>query len=325
MIPNLDYWQKKFYLHFLIFKKQFNSLPLGRRLAAITYLFIFLSYPGQNHWQSLTYTPGPIQVNTAPYQKHLLPLSDQTPPPDLTAQSIYVFDPVSGTVIFEKNSSLPLYPASTTKIMTALVALDHFGPDQVFAIKDQHAIGSTLKLQPGEQFTVKNLLSAALIASANDAALALAENYPDGGYPGFVDQMNQKAKNLHLRNTTYSNVSGIESEDHKSTAKDLTLLAKEAIQQPEFLSFVSTPSQTITDLSGQHQYQLETTNELLGKVPGLLGVKTGWTQNAGECLVTYVERDGHKIITVVLNSTARFDESQALIEWAYTHHTWQEI
>jgi D-alanyl-D-alanine carboxypeptidase len=210
--------------------------------------------------------------------------------------------------------------------MTALVALDVYNLDDVLTVQTgQLAIGHSAHLATGEQFTVNSLLYATLVYSGNDAALTLAENYPHGGYQGFLDHMNQKAADLHLTNTHFTNVSGIESSAHKTTVHDLALLAKEALKNQTFTEMVDTSSTTITDITGNSSYPLDSTNLLLGQVAGLKGIKTGWTENAGECLVAYVERDNRKIITVALNSNDRFGESKTLIEWAYSHHTWQQF
>ena len=120
----------------------------------------------------------------------------------------------------------------------------------------------------------------------------------------------------------FKNPSGVEQYGHLTTARDLVVLASYAVRNPTFNKIMQTRKITITDITGEIIHKLESTNELLGKVEGVKGIKTGWTQNAGECLVTYSERGGQSLITVVLNSQDRFGESERLIEWAYDHHTW---
>jgi D-alanyl-D-alanine carboxypeptidase len=134
--------------------------------------------------------------------------------------------------------------------------------------------------------------------------------------------MNDKASDLHLDHTTFKNPSGVEQYGHVTTARDLAVLAAVALDNKIIAEMAKTKLITVTDVTGQIVHRLETTNELLGVIPGLAGLKTGWTDNAGECLVSYVERDGHKIIVVVLDSLDRFGESSALINWAYAHHDW---
>lgn len=317
---------QKAYFHLLSFQKKLKSLPLYTRAGLLGLLFIFVAYPGQNYYQTLGFDPHPPKVKAAQVtlEEHPIPVLQGNPAPTLTAQAAYVFDPDSGTVLFEKEADAQLMPASTTKIMTALVALDTYSLTDVLTIQyGPAAIGHSLKFPPGQQFTVRDLLYALLVSSGNDAALTLAENHPRG-YSGFVADMNQKAKQLGLENTHYSNVSGIESADHYSTVHDLAILTKQALKNALFSKIVATENITITDVTGQHSYHLSSTNLLLGKIPGLLGVKTGWTQYAGECLVTFVANQ-HRLITVVLNSQDRFAESKKLIDWAFANHTWQNL
>jgi D-alanyl-D-alanine carboxypeptidase len=215
-----------------------------------------------------------------------------------------------------------LKPASTTKIMTALVALDHYPLNLVLTIRNaDRSIGQTMDLVSGEQLTVESLLFGLLLHSGNDAAYALAENYP-GGYNAFVGQMNNKARQLHLDSTNFCNVSGIDQEDHYTTVSDLARLAAEALKNPIFASIVSTQTRVVTDINGLIVHHLSNKNQLLGLVEGVRGIKTGWTEAAGECLVTDTIRDDKEIITVVLGSLDRFGESATLINWAYRSYDW---
>jgi D-alanyl-D-alanine carboxypeptidase len=155
------------------------------------------------------------------------------------------------------------------------------------------------QVRAGRRITIKNILYGLLVHSGNDAALALAENFP-GGYAGFVSAMNQKARDLHMDHTTFKNPSGVEQYGHTTTARDLAILAGVALDNPVIADMAKTKLITVTDVTGQIVHRLETTNELLNVVPGLVGLKTGWTTNAGECLVSVVERDSHRVVVVVL-------------------------
>ncbi len=281
------------------------------------------------HQASSSQTAQPTPTPQTP-PPTLLPSSPSIPinhsliqPPSLTSLSAIVFDVSSSTILFQKNINQPLLPASTTKIMTALVALDTYPLDQVITItEEERTIGHTMKLTRGERLTVEDLLYGTLVASGNDAALALALSYPHDGYLGFIDAMNQKAHTLHLTNTQFKNVSGVESPGHVSTAKNLALLTQYALSHPVFSHIVSTPSITLNSLDNHYTHHLVSTNELLGSLTGVNGVKTGWTENAGECLITSTTRDNHQIITVVLASKDRFQESSQLIEWTFANHRW---
>jgi D-alanyl-D-alanine carboxypeptidase (penicillin-binding protein 5/6) len=284
-------------------------------------------YPGQNRYQLLETHPTGNQIKGMSIDLGAteIPYWNGIEAPALTATAAVIFEPVSGTILFQRNLDQPLPPASTTKIMTALVSLDSYALDAILPIKDAPAaVGSSMKLKSGEKMTVRNLMTGLLVASANDAALTLAENYPTG-YNDFVAAMNQKAAALHLTDTHFSNVSGIEADDHNSSVRDLVILSKEAFKNDFFRSLVSTTEATISDVSGNHRYQLSTTNLLLGKVEGVAGVKTGWTEAAGECLVTFVERDGHKLFIAVLGSGDRFGETKQLIDWSYRAHVWKSL
>ncbi len=295
------------------------------RIACSILIFaLIFCYPGHNLLQTIAIHPStvrsyePVVPTQVPYPK-----SDGTQPPIISARAVVIQDPVSKTIMYSKNPDTPTLPASLTKIMTALVALDHWRDlETVIEVKNEdRAIGQTMDLVQGERMTLRNLLFGLLVHSGNDAALALADNYP-GGYTHFVEAMNTKAAELNLEKTVFKNPSGIEQYGHVTSARDLAILAAVALQNPLISKIVRTQHVTITDVSGTIVHRLETTNKLLGVVPGLKGLKTGWTDNAGECLVSYVERDGHQIVVVLLGSQDRFGESHTLIEWVYAHHNW---
>ena len=308
--------------------------PSHYLLAASLYLLAFL-YPGHNQLQTIVLHPGPIRAYSLSEIAPLLyPLSDGIKAPYTTARAVVIQDVGSKTILYSKNPDTLLLPASITKVMTALVALEHWSDldTQITVKNEDRAIGQTIDLVKGETITLKNILYGLIVHSGNDAALAVAENYcaPSGangevgscGYTAFVKAMNDKAGELHLDHTTFKNPSGVEQYGHTTTARDLAILASFAMDNPIIADMASTKFVTVTDASGTITHKLETTNELLGVVPGMIGLKTGWTTAAGECLVSYVERDGRKIVVVVLGSLDRFGDSAKLIDWAYSHHSW---
>lgn len=250
-----------------------------------------------------------------------LPVSHNLSAPDLTATGVYVYDLGTGVVLYEKNSHTRLKMASLTKVMTSLVALDYYDTDTVLSVKNgQNANGSTANLKRGDKLIASDLLYALLVPSGNDAAITFAENYP-GGYQAFINRMNSKAVEMGLYNTHFVNVSGVESPNHYTTAYDITMIAKAALSRPQFAQIVSTQKVTIKSLKG-NLYPLETTNILLGE-QGIYGVKTGWTPEAGECLVILAESDGHQVIISLLNSKDRFGEAQSLFDWVFQNYTWE--
>ncbi|MFH1840937.1 MAG: serine hydrolase [Candidatus Shapirobacteria bacterium] len=250
--------------------------------------------------------------------------------PVLTARSVVVLDKNSAVPLYVKNPNETLLPASTVKIMTALVVLDYFDMQQILTVGFLNDVGQQLKLNSGERLSVEELLKALLIYSANDAAQVLAQNYP-GGEIDFVAAMNQKALDLGLKQTYFANPTGLDSDeqnrlltDHSyTTAVDLAQLTRAALKNEFFRQIVATQKTTISNLDGQTRL-VENLNQLLGHVRGVMGVKTGWTQDAGECLVTNIERDGHEIVITLLGSQNRFAETSQLVEWVYSNFTWQK-
>ena len=314
-------WNAKLIREFL---SGYKKLDLSRLLLAFSCLFVAFLYPGQSSLQTLVLHTSAVRAYALPPLSQVsYPKSDGVLAPSLSARAIFIQDAVSKTIIYSKNPDTRLMPASITKVMTALVALDYWKDlNTVIEVKNEdRAIGQTIKLEKGERITLKNVLYGLLVHSGNDAALAVADNYP-GGYSAFVDAMNQKAQDLHLDHTTFKNPSGVEEYGHLTTARDLAILAATALQNPVIADMAQTKHVVVTDITGTIIHDLDTTNELLGVIPGLKGLKTGWTDLSGECLISYVERDEHKTIIVVLNSLDRFGDSTKLINWVYSHHEW---
>ncbi len=301
-----------------------HNQPKPVLLFTFSLVLLTFTYPGHNQLQSMVITPGPvftpqkIEISLADY-----PLTDGTAPPAVTSTSYIVQDISSKTVIAQRRPDVLLPPASITKLMTALVALETW-PDKntVLTVQNEdRAIGQTIELSKGDQLSVDSLLHGLLIHSGNDAALTLADNY-EGGYTAFVAAMNQKAKDLNLLSTVYKNPSGIDQYGHLTSARDIATLASVALANPYIQDVVAKEVAAINDVTGAKVYDLESTDELLSVLPGLVGGKTGWTTGAGECFVSYVERDSRGIITVVLGSADRFADTTRLVEWVYAHHTW---
>ncbi len=266
------------------------------------------------------------EVGVAPAIAPLPVLSAQTDSdiPTFTAVSILALDVDSGVTLFEKNPDQVLFPASTTKIVTALVALDSYQLTDVVTIHNLSVVGQKMGLMEGEQITVNNLLKGMLIYSANDAAEALASYYP-GGRPAFIEAMNRKATEFNLTNTNFTNPSGLENMSHVSTARDLSRIAAKAMNNPIFSEIVGTKSVTITSIDGTHVHKLTNINKLIGSVEGVLGVKTGYTEHAKENLITYMDRKGKRVIISLLGSDDRFGETTALINWIYGSYKWEEV
>lgn len=243
--------------------------------------------------------------------------------PQITARGAIIMDADSKVVLYSKNPDLRFSTASTTKIMTALVALDYFKPQDVLTVKNASSEGSILGLLEGEQMTFESLMYAMLLPSANDAALAISQNYP-GGENAFLAKMNEKAKQLKLYNTHYLDPAGLEDDSDYTTPFDLARLASFAIQNELFRQVVGTKEKFIADITGTNVYTLNNLNILLG-TNGVNGIKTGFTPQAGQVLVTSKLEKGKTIITVVMGSLDRFEDTSKLLDLVTNNLTYLSI
>lgn len=241
--------------------------------------------------------------------------------PTIGAKAGIVIDIDSGAVLWEKNPDQALCPASTTKILTAILAMDMMDSGEVCYISPEAAaIGeSSIYLQPGEQFYLDQLLTGALVKSGNDACFAIAENVA-GSEPLFVHWMNWKGVLLGATKATLYNTNGLPQENHMMSARDLAMISRYAMHNKSFAEKVKIKSTVIQDLGGNERY-LKNTNKLLWEDENVIGVKTGTTDAAGPCLVSAMEKDGRRVLAVVLNSPDRFWESHALLNYGIDEFT----
>lgn len=237
-------------------------------------------------------------------------LEEYAPSMVISAQAAVIMDDESKVVLYSKNSSLRFSLASTTKIMTALVALEEFQMDDVLEIKSKDVEGTLVGFEKGEKVKVKDMLYAMMLASGNDAALAIAQNYK-GGEKAFIEKMNEKAQELNLSNTHFSDSSGLKDQGDFSTAFDLAHLSSIAIKHPLFSEIVGTKQKVITTRSG-NRYSVSNINKLLG-FDGVNGIKTGQTDEAGQVLVTSKVERGKTYIIVVMKSEDRFGDTEKLL------------
>lgn len=250
-----------------------------------------------------------------------VPVGKDLPVPGMSARQVFVWDKTSKMVLWQKSADERIYPASTTKMMTALVALGGYGLDKQITVTRAYPEGQNIGLAPGDVLTVEQLVYALLVQSANDAAEVLAENYY-GGRAGFVEEMNRRAAELHLAGTHFLNPTGLDEDGHYSSAIDLARLADVALGNAEFARVVAVENSVITTEDNRKTYVLANINQLLGRIPGVKGVKSGQTDRAGQSLVTLVDRDNHPVLIVVLGSGDRFADSTALVNWVYANFDW---
>lgn len=312
-------------------KSSFNKIHPKELIILILGLSFISTFPGQNRYQTdllyrqpaLTRPLPPDYLNPAPCPFKI----SYQPPPNIGAKAALVTDLNSKVVIFEKEAHERLLPASTTKLMTAWVARQTFTLDEIITVPKINAGGSTMNLVPGEKITVNALLHGLLISSANDAALALSITSP-GGFEQFLDSMNQWAAKMDLKDTRYANVTGNDQYNHYTSARDLAQLSSFILKDEVLSNIITKRSAVVTDTSAKLQHHLNATNQLLYLSDDIRGVKTGWTQGAGGCLVAFLNHPSHQLISVVLGSVteqSRFTDSLALLAWVEKIYGWEEL
>ncbi len=253
------------------------------------------------------------------------PVSKNIPPPKVSARAVLIKDLATDTILFQKDANIPLPIASTTKIITAVVASEYYKQNQVLTVgKSAGTPGSRVGLFSGEDLSFRALLYGMLLNSGNDAAFTLAENYP-GGVLGFISAMNKKVLELRLQNTNFDNPAGFDSPKHYSSAQDLAKITQEALKNATLTKIFATKETNIVSLDKKYTHRLLNLNRLLKDVRGVVGIKTGTTEEAKENLVTLLERDGRRILLVVLGSNDRFLETTELINWVDSNFAWAEI
>lgn len=250
-------------------------------------------------------------------------IAEEQKEPVLNAKAAVIYDRKTKEIIWGKNENEKKAMASTTKIMTAIVVLEKGNLSDVVTISKKAANtgGSRLKINTNDKISVLDLLYGLMLRSGNDAAVALAE-YVGGSIEGFAKLMNKKAIEIGLKNTHFVTPHGLDNIEHYTTAYELAVLTDYAMQNEKFSKIVNTKNTTIS-INGVAR-NIYNTNELLGTLNGVNGVKTGFTNNAGRCLVTSCTRNGNQIITVVLGCDAkkyRTSDSIKLIEYAFKNYT----
>ena len=256
-----------------------------------------------------------VAAQSAPVRTAITP--HQFPPWRVApAHGILLKELKSGRVLYEHDAGKRMSPASLTKIMSALVILEKGQLDDFVTISPHAARAhkTHLRVKAGQVFRLEDLLKAMLIVSANDACLAAMEHV-GGDETQFVTLMNDKAAALGLADTHFSNGCGFDDSDHYSTAEDLAALSVMALDQPIFRQLVREERAIITPVNGHHAYVLHNTNRLLGRIPGVEGIKTGFTSKAGRCLIAKVSQNGSDLLLVILNSKRRWNTATNLITY----------
>lgn len=245
---------------------------------------------------------------------------------DLSAPAAVLMDAATGTVLFEKNAHEVRACASITKVMTLLLVMEALDNGQLqwddTITTSAHAAsmgGSDIWLEPGETMTVEEMVKATIVASANDAAVALAEAV-SGTEEAFVAEMNRKAQQLHMEETVFKNCNGLDEDGHVTSAYDVALMSRALLQHPSILTYSGIWMDELRD----GKTQLVNTNKLLKSYDGITGLKTGTTSQAGSCVSATAERDGLSLVAVVLGcatSKERFRDAADLLDYGFAHYT----
>lgn len=245
-------------------------------------------------------------------------------PPIVTAPSYILVDVNTNKILVGQNENNKIYPASITKLVTALTALNIYPLNEVITINEEYSEGKNMELKLGEKITVESLVDALLVYSANDAAFTLAKHHSQG-ISGFVQQMNLLVDKYNLQNTHFVNFDGLQNENHFSSVYDLSQIGRLAIQNPTIKEIVKTKEITVSNIDNTIQHHLISTNELLDVVPEIEGLKTGWTPEAKDCFIGLINLNGHYLISVVAQSDDRFSDTKTIIDWAKKNIYWQEV
>ncbi len=292
----------RIYILFLFFTLLFLFYPGNSEYFRVIALNRNRFFKHQNYTTKITLEPVPV-TNGAVY-------------PPISAYATYVVDAPTFTPILSFNPHEKLYPASTTKIITALVAMEVMKPEDVVSINRVKDEGQTMGLVVGEKITLENLLYGLLVHSGNDAAYAIADAV---GYDKFIDLMNKKAAELKMNGTHFVNPAGLDDANQYSTAFDLAIASRELLTNPLLKKIVGTKEIIISDIDYQIFHKLSNVNKLLGEIQGIGGLKTGYTENAGENLVSLYKKDGHEYIIVILKSQDRFADTRLIVDWLKTN------
>lgn len=276
---------------------------------------------------ALALVAAPLPAAASPMLHRLPPVGGfpVAPPPSVTAESWILYDDTYDVTLASAGADVERPMASTTKIMTALVALERADPEEIVTVSPRAAaVGEAeIGLVPGEQFLLRTLLTTMLVRSANDAAVAVAEHV-GGSVEGFVALMNAKAEELGLEHTHFANPHGLDAPGHYSSARDLLTMARVAMEDPEFERAVRTRRVALRPAPDGSERVAETTNRLLASYPGAIGVKTGFTGQAGLVLVAAAERDGRRLYAVVMGAEgpgAHFADARALLDYGFERFT----
>ena len=289
-------------------------------LLGVFFLLVFGFSPAFAEWEESDETTPPVQAEEKKDPPVYIPPGDALP--QVTARSAVVMDALTGEVLYQRMMDERRYPASTTKIMSLITALEasRVSLDDAVTISGKAADmeGSTMWLERGERYRLEDLLYGMMLVSGNDAATAVAEHVA-GSVPAFAKRMTEKAHEIGANHTRFSNSCGLHDPGHYTTAHDLALITAYGYKNSTFRTIVSTKERRVPLMKPPFARNLENENMLLWIYPGANGVKTGYTDDAGRCVVTAAERDGVQLIAVVLDGAYMWNDSIAMLNYGFSH------
>jgi len=292
---------------------------LATLVIVVTLLLVGIQDPER---LTISAQPPPVSVSLLPISGLRREGNERIPLTDLSATSVYAISQENGEVLFEHNKNTDYAPASTTKLMTALVSRSIYPLDQVLTVPTVGFDDAKQPLQAGGQYTVAQLLSALLINSNNTAAYTLAAGHSQG-FDGFVAAMNALSGTLGLTNTYFTNPAGFDDPSHRSTARDLGLLFRAALLDPILSAILGTKQAQLLNSDGITVSTMTNTHQLIGSDPRVLAGKTGTTDEAKQVLITSLTTSGHPYVLVILGSSDRYGETRRLADWVDQRYTWQ--
>jgi D-alanyl-D-alanine carboxypeptidase len=314
-------------------KKYFLQILVILLLISIAWVLLLIEKNNKPIKANINQTQGDKTISKLPVagdiDNKFFPIRNWTiDEPEILAKSAIVLnfrDDRRDSALFQKNINQILPIASLTKLMTAIVTIENYDPETIIKIlKDAiDTNGNNGGLINGEELKVRDLLYIMLVESSNDAAMSLAKDNPQTNYDEFILKMNNKAKELGFKNTNFVEPVGLDSYN-QSTVSEIAILAEYAFKFPLLSEILKTQETTIYSIDRKFIHEITNTNRLLGKIPQLIGGKTGFTDEAGGCLMTISKiLDNNYLITVILGSTQREIDTEKLIDWAQNAWIWQ--
>lgn len=246
--------------------------------------------------------------------------------PLITARSAILMDQATGRILFSKNAHEQLPMASTTKIMTAILAIESGRMEETVTVSEYASLveGSAVDLEAGEEKSVEELVYALMLRSGNDAAIAIAEHL-GGSVEKFAETMTSRARELGATQTSFLNPHGLHQEEHYSTAYDLAIISVHAMSLPQFREVIAKREKKISWTGRPYDRVLRNQNKLLQMYEAANGIKTGWTSIAGRCFVGAATRNGWQLVTVVLNAPQMWEDTIRLLDFGYAHYHWETV